>query len=122
MVNPPLAAIRIGDQIFCKGVIQEASLSYRLPIVETRGGKAKYAVVDLGFTIAEIDAYTASEIARVGSFRGLSSSLERKILAAAGEEKALSPTDIVNANIESKTIFHRGANRALAITDVQLNW
>ena len=117
MVNPPLAAIRIADQVFCKGVIQEAQIGYRLPVVETRGG-TKYAVVELSFTIAEIEAYSASEIARQGSFRGLSSSLERKVIASTGRQMAMSPTDIDSANIESRSMLRSGANRALASTDI----
>lgn len=101
MVNPPLAAVRIADQIFCKGVMTNASIDYRLPLVETKNGK-KYAVVSLNFTIVETEAYTASYIAKHGSFRGLSSSLERKIAALNGTQKAISVTDIAR----NQTIYN----------------
>lgn len=101
MVNPPLAAIRIADQIFCKGIITNASIDYELPLIETKFGK-KYAVVSLNFSIVEIEAYTASYIAKHGSFRGLSSSLERKIAALNGTQKAISITDIAR----NQTIYN----------------
>lgn len=93
MVNPPLVAVRIGDQIFCKGIMQNASLSYGLPIIETRNG-IKYATADLGFTIVETEAYDAKYIAEHGSFRGLSSSLERKINTLSGKRSAISVADL----------------------------
>ena len=93
MVNPPFVAVRIGDQIFIKGIMSNAQLSYQLPLIETRHGK-KYAIADLTFTINETEAYTASYIAEHGSFRGLSASLERKIASYSGGTSALSLSDI----------------------------
>ena len=93
MVNPPMVAVRIGDQIFIKGIVQSVTMSYELPLLQTNSG-LKYAVINLSFTVAETDAYTASYIAEHGSFRGLSSSLERRVLAYAGQTKALSLSDI----------------------------
>jgi len=72
-------------------------------LLETKSGK-KYAVVSLSFTIVEIEAYTASYIAKHGSFRGLSSSLERKIAALNGTQKAISVTDIAR----NQTIYNNG--------------
>ena len=95
MVNPPMVAVKIGNQIFCKGIMQQANLSYGLPLVETAGG-LKYSMIDLSFSVNEVDAYTASYIAEVGSYRGLSKSLQRTISAAMGGESALSLTDISN--------------------------
>lgn len=101
LINPPIVAIRIGDEIFCKGVIQGGvRVNYSGPILanneydingeiikttDTYGnrinkvGKGKYALVDIGFSIYEIDPYDAVGVASSGSFRGLSKSLERNI-------------------------------------------
>lgn len=93
MVNPPMVAVRIGDQVFIKGVMSNAQLTYELPLVQIKG-KTKYAVVSISFDIQETDAYTASYIAEHGSFRGLSTSLERKITALSGTRKSLSLADM----------------------------
>ena len=108
MVNPPLVAVRIGDQIFCKGVMTNMSLTYELPLVDTAHGM-KYAVADLSFTIVEVDAYDATYIAEHGSFRGLSSSLERKIMSLSGNQSALTISDI-NAG---RTIFGGGVSTSV---------
>jgi len=73
--------------------MQNASISYELPIIETRSG-TKYAVVDLRFTVVETNAYDAKYIAEHGSFRGLSSSLERRINSMSGRTQAISLSDI----------------------------
>lgn len=76
-VNPPIVAIRIGDEIYIKGVISGAvKVSYALPIVDN-----KYSRCDISFSVNEIDPYDAESVRTIGSFRGLSRSLERKIKA-----------------------------------------
>ena len=106
MVDPPLVAIRFGDEIFCKGVVNGGvSVSYSGPILanpiyDNEGkeqyiqildkdgnythtskliGKGKYAVVDISFTVTEIDPYDALTVAKIGSFRGLNRTLERNL-------------------------------------------
>ena len=84
MVDPPLVAVRLGNDIFIKGIIQgSVSETYKLPIL--RNGK--YACIDISFTIAEVDPYGADEVAQIGSFRGLNTSLERRIYTAAGTSR-----------------------------------
>lgn len=76
MVNPPIVALRLGDDIFIKGVISGGvTVSYDTPIL----ANGKYASVGIGFTINEIDPYDAESAMKYGSFRGLSTSLERRI-------------------------------------------
>lgn len=76
MVDPPLVAIRFGNEIFCKGVITgSVSTTYDLPVLQD----GKYAQVGIEFTMQEVDPYDAKTVAQVGSFRGLDTSLERKI-------------------------------------------
>lgn len=80
MVNPPIIAVRLGDDIFIKGVVSGAvTVSYESPILSN----GKYANVMIGFTVQEIDPYDASDALKYGSFRGLSTSLERRVWKAA---------------------------------------
>ena len=83
MVDPPLVAIRFGNEIFCKGVITgSVDVSYDVPILQN----GKYASVGLEFTVQEVDPYDAETVLQVGSYRGLDTSLERKIWKAAGKK------------------------------------
>lgn len=76
MVDPPIVAIRFGDDIFCKGVVTSSvGVSYSGPILETN----KYACVDISFQISEIDPYDADTIMQFGGFRGFSTDLERNV-------------------------------------------
>lgn len=87
MVNPPIIAVRIGDDVFIKGIVQGAvTVSYATPIIPAFDdrSKSRYSVVDVGFTVAEIDPYDAESIIREGSFRGLNRTLERRIYRTNG--------------------------------------
>lgn len=79
MVNPPMVALRFGDEIYIKGVvIGGISVTYSGPLIQV-AGNTKYAEVQLGFTIDEVDPYDADTIWTQGSFRGLNKTLERRI-------------------------------------------
>lgn len=66
MVNPPIVAVRMGDDIFIKGVISgNVQVGYSLPIL--RNGK--YAQVSISFSINEIEPYDANLALQNGSFR-----------------------------------------------------
>lgn len=81
MVDPPLVAIRFGNEIFCKGIISgDIRVTYDVPVLPN----GKYAQVSLAFTMKEVDPYDAYTVQQVGSFRGLDSSLERRLWKAAG--------------------------------------
>ena len=79
MVNPPIVALRMGEDVFIKGVIGGSlGLTYKTPILSN----GKYAVVDFTITIKEVDPYDAETITKIGSYRAaytgnLSSTLER---------------------------------------------
>ena len=76
MVDPPMVAVRFGNDIYIKGVVTgSVSVEYSPPILETN----KYAVVTIGFEVSEVDPYDASMVAQAGSFRGLDKSLERRL-------------------------------------------
>ena len=68
MVEPPIVAVRFGNEIFIRGIVNgSVSVSYTKPILE--GGK--YAQVAITFDVTEIDPYDAQSVAEKGSFRGL---------------------------------------------------
>lgn len=76
MVNPPLIAVRFGNEIFIKGVVQGGiSITYSGPILDNN----KYAQIQISFTVSEIDPYDAESISKYGSFRGLNKTLERTL-------------------------------------------
>lgn len=85
MVDPPLVSVRIGDDIFIKGYISGGpSITYEVPIIRI-GGKDRYAKVSIGnLTITEVEPYSATEIAKYGSYRGLSTSLTRNLWKPSG--------------------------------------
>ena len=76
MVNPPVIAVRFGDDIFCKGVVQNGvTTTYSGPILRTD----KYAVVNIEFQIVEIDPYDADSVMSLGHKRGITQDLERRV-------------------------------------------
>lgn len=76
MVNPPIVAVRFGNDIFCKGVVTgSVGVVHSGPILRTN----KYAMLHVSFTVSEVDPYDAESIMLQGGFRGLSTTLERKI-------------------------------------------
>ncbi len=67
-VEPPLVALRLGNEIFIKGVVNGSiGLEYKLPILSN----GKYAQVSLQLTILEVDPYDATTVFKNGSFRGV---------------------------------------------------
>ena len=59
MIDPPLVACRIGNEIFIKGIITGAvSVGYSGPILSGKYDD-KYAICNVGFAIAEVDPYDA---------------------------------------------------------------
>lgn len=70
MVNPPIVALRMGDDIFIKGIIMgNIGLNYKTPILKN----GKYALVDFSLTIHELDPYDAKDVIQTGSYRASSS-------------------------------------------------
>ena len=69
MVDPPLVACRIGNEVFIKGIINgPVSIGYSGPILSGKYDD-KYAVCNVGFTITEVDPYDAQTVMGIGSFR-----------------------------------------------------
>jgi len=81
MVNPPIIAVRFGTDIFCKGVVAGAiTTTFSGPILRND----KYALVDINFPINEIEPYDADSVMTLGSYRGLSTDLERRVWKSSG--------------------------------------
>jgi len=96
MVDPPMIAIRFGDDIFCKGVISTGlTIDYKTPILQDVHGKNKYGLIDMSFAVNEVDPYDADLVMSMGSFRTLNTSLERNLWkSAANNSFSSSPIKI----------------------------
>lgn len=73
-IEPPLVAVRLGREVFIKGVVTSGiSITYGKPILVNE----KYATIRVQFTISEVDPYDSSTVFTNGSFRGLTATLRR---------------------------------------------
>jgi hypothetical protein len=71
-IEPPLVAIRLGREVFIKGIVSGGvTVTYGKPILANE----KYAIVEIGFTVSEVDPYDATTVFKNGSFRGLTATL-----------------------------------------------
>ena len=67
-IEPPLVALRLGNEVFIKGVLSQAiGLGYEKPILSND----KYACVHCSLTITEIDPYDSTSVYTNGGFRGV---------------------------------------------------
>ena len=74
-IEPPLVAIRLGQEVFIKGIVSGGvSVTYNKPILVNE----KYAELVVSFTVSEVDPYDASTVFKNGSFRGLTATLRKK--------------------------------------------
>ena len=74
LVEPPLVAVRLCNEIFIKGIVSGAiNVTYSKPILQN----GKYAAVKVAFNIYETDPYSADTIAKNGSFRGVTRGLKK---------------------------------------------
>lgn len=73
-IEPPLVAIRLGREVFIKGVVTSGiSITYGKPILVNE----KYATMRVSFTVSEVDPYDATTVFQNGSFRGLTATLRQ---------------------------------------------
>lgn len=71
-IEPPLVAIRLGREVFIKGIVSGGvTVTYKKPILSNE----KYAVINISFTVSEVDPYDSSTVFKNGSFRGLTATL-----------------------------------------------
>jgi hypothetical protein len=71
-IEPPLVAVRLGREIFIKGVVtSNINVTFGKPILVNE----KYATMEVGFTISEVDPYDSTTVFKNGSFRGMVATL-----------------------------------------------
>ena len=71
-IEPPLVAIRLGREVFIKGIVNGGvRVTYKKPILVDE----RYAIVGVSFTVIEVDPYDATTVFKNGSFRGLTATL-----------------------------------------------
>lgn len=71
-IEPPLVAIRLGREVFIKGVVTSGiSVTFKKPILVNE----KYAAMSISFTVSEVDPYDSTTVYQNGSFRGLTATL-----------------------------------------------
>ena len=79
MVNPPMVAVRFGNEFFIKGVVQNGvTITSKLPLLQN----GKYVQVGIAFNIVEVDPYDAETVINQGQLRGLSTTLEKNLYKA----------------------------------------
>ena len=82
-VVPPMIALRLGKEIFIKGVVNgNVSVVYQKPIRDDD----KYLNVTLNFEVYETDAYEATSVSQQGSFRGITRVFEEGLVLRNGRE------------------------------------
>ena len=73
-VEPPMVAVRFGDEIFIKGIVNSGiTVEYNKPLLTNN----KYAQVNISFKVYEIDPQDAMSISKVGSFRNITRTLQK---------------------------------------------
>lgn len=73
-IEPPLVAVRLGREVFIKGVVtSNISVTFSKPILVNE----KYAGISIGFTISEVDPYDSTTVFKNGSFRGMTATLRK---------------------------------------------
>ena len=73
-IEPPLVGIRLGSEVFIKGVVTSGvNVTFEKPILVNE----KYANLTVSFSISEVDPYDASTVFQNGSFRGLTATLRQ---------------------------------------------
>jgi hypothetical protein len=73
-VEPPLVALRLGNEIFIKGIVSgPIGVTFGKPILSN----GKYAKIDLSLTVTEVDPYDATSVFKNGGFRGVVQSLKK---------------------------------------------
>lgn len=75
LVEPPLVAVRISNDIFIKGIVTGGvSVNYEKPLLYPDG---RYANMTISFEVSEIDPYDSTTIFKNGSFRGVTQAMKK---------------------------------------------
>ena len=114
MVNPPIVAMRMGRDIFIKGVIGgSVGLTYKFPVLEN----GKYALVGINFSIEEIDPYDAWDAVKYGSYRGLDTTLESRLNPTTLTPVIVS-SDVASGGIATATRIRQNNTRDRRLEDI----
>ncbi len=77
LIEPPMVAVKIGEQLFIKGVVSGGvTVNYDKPMLYPDG---KYAIATVSFEVTEIDPYSSTSVYNNGSFRGITASMKEKM-------------------------------------------
>ena len=75
-VVPPMVAVRLGNEVFVKGVVDgSVSVTYQKPIMDD----GRYAQVQVSFTVSEVEPFDAESVSQLGSFRGITKTFKNGI-------------------------------------------
>jgi len=81
MVSPPMVAVKIGNEIFIKGVVTgSVGVVFKPPILKN----GKFANLDISFTVTEVVPYSASKAMELGSYRDTGYNLMTKEVYTTG--------------------------------------
>ena len=99
-VIPPMVALRFGNDIFIKGVINSAiQITYEKPILYND----KYAIVTVGFNISEVDPYDAETVLQQGSFRGFTRAFKDGIYSDTPSAPMIQETAVTSITTSAAT-------------------
>lgn len=104
-VNPPVVALRIGDDIFIKGVItSNLGITWKYPILSN----GKYSNMSISLSISEIDPYDARTVRTVGSYRNINTDLDYGTITdtTMSPESETVPIDKYAASEQNDTIVN----------------
>ena len=74
LVEPPLVAVRISNDIFIKGIVTgSVTVNYEKPLLYPDG---RYAVMSVQFVVSEVDPYDSTTVFKNGSFRGIAAAMK----------------------------------------------
>lgn len=81
-VEPPMIAVRFGDELFIKGVVSgSVTVAYRKPLLDN----GKYAQVAVSFVVSEVEPITANTVAEHGSFRYITKTFKQGLYNIEGD-------------------------------------
>jgi len=104
-IIPPMIAVRFGDQVFIKGVVNsDIQVTYEKPIMVGN----KYAQATITFNVTEVDPYDADTVVKDGSFRGITSTFRDGIYESTAEYSSAAPwqeTEFIFNNYQDNVVL-----------------
>ena len=70
VVNPPVVSLIIRDELSIKGIVTSVGKSFNLPLLKY-GDETKYAIVNLNFSVSEVQPQSASILDKIHGSRRL---------------------------------------------------